>query len=154
MEDFDLGSRRPLQLGLATRTATGTAVDWVMPGDPVRVRGSDLGQAARRASAARLDNPGSDVVVDIEFVIAADSQSARALASAACESPGDQTLLYVGTPNGLAGLIADIYTIGIADGAVLIPLAGEGNTLFRTAVLPVLETMTRMLTPVAGSHTA
>ena len=150
MPDIDLSLRRPLQLGIAA----GPAIDWVTPADPVRVRGADLGQAARRACAARLDNPGSDVVVDIEFVIAADAQSARALAAPAHETADDQTLVYVGTPAGLAGLVADIYAIGIADGAVLIPLAAEGNTLLRTAVLPVLETLTRMLTPVAGGYPA
>lgn len=150
MADLDLAPRRPLQLGIAN----GTAVDWVTPADPIRVRGSDLGQAARRASAARVDNPGTDVVVDIEFVIATDAPSARALAPAAHDPADGQTLLYVGTPAGLAGLVADIYTIGIADGAVLIPLAGEGSSLLRTAVLPVLETMTRMLPPVAGGYPA
>lgn len=150
MSDLDLSPRSPLQLGIAS----GSAVDWVTPADPIRVRGADLGRAARRVSAARLDNPGCDVVLDIEFVIAADAKSARALAPAAQESPDDQTLLYVGTPAGLAGLVADIYAIGIADGAVLIPIAGEGSTLIHSSVLPILETMTLMPAPTASSYPA
>lgn len=32
---------------------------------------------------------------------------------------------YVGTVNGLAGLIADVYVLGIADGVALIPFASH-----------------------------
>lgn len=31
----------------------------------------------------------------------------------------------MGTVSGLAGLIADVYVLGIADGVVLIPFAGQ-----------------------------
>ena len=49
MTDLDIAPLRPLQLGVVT----GTEVAWVAPADPVRVRGADLGEVARRASAAR-----------------------------------------------------------------------------------------------------
>ena len=109
MTDLDIAPLRPLQLGVVT----GTEVAWVAPADPVRVRGADLGEVARRASAARRDHPHSDVVVDIDFVIAHDARSARALTLAGGDEPDRQTLLYVGTPAGLAGLIADIHALNI-----------------------------------------
>ncbi|TXI55744.1 MAG: hypothetical protein E6Q57_00295 [Mycobacterium sp.] len=143
MTDLDIAPLRPLQLGVVT----GTEVAWVAPADPVRVRGADLGEVARRASAARRDHPHSDVVVDIDFVIAHDARSARALTLAGGDEPDRQTLLYVGTPAGLAGLIADIHALNIADGAVLIPRAAGVAELIPEAVLPVLRTMARL--PVA-----
>lgn len=140
MADVDLAPRRPLQLGVATATD----VEWMSPADPVRVRGADLGEVARRVAAARRDHPGAEVVVDIEFVIADDARSARAMTPTVAESPDGPTVLYVGTPAGLAGLIADIHAIGIADGAVLIPRSAGGAGLIRDAVLPVLNTMARL----------
>lgn len=140
MADVDIIGRRPLQLGVANAGE----VSWMTPADAVRVRGADLGEVARRAAAARRSNPDSDVVVDIEFVIAPDARSARALSTVDPDSTADQTLFYVGTPAGLAGLIADIHALGIADGAVLIPRAAGVAELIGAAVLPVLSTMARL----------
>ncbi|MGI9125947.1 MAG: hypothetical protein ACR2JM_14505 [Mycobacterium sp.] len=136
--DYDISPRRPVQLGIAT----GSDIEWVTPADPIRVRGADLGEVARRTSAVRRDHPDADVVVDIEVVIAADARSARAMVPANLGSPGTPTMLYVGTPAGLAGLIADIHALGIADGAVLIPRKDGQTGLIADAVLPVLTTMT------------
>jgi hypothetical protein len=36
-------------------------------------------------------------------------------------------LRYVGTPRGLAGFIADVHTLGIADGVTLLPLRAADN---------------------------
>lgn len=135
--DFDIARRRPLKLGVASESD----VDWVTPVDPVRVRGSDLGEVSRRASAVRRDHPDTDVVVDIEFVIAADVRSAREMVRD-LPSPATPTMLYVGTPAGLAGLVADIHAIGIADGAVLIPRAAGLTGLIADEVVPALMTMT------------
>ena len=60
-------------------------------------------------------------MVDIDFVIAHDARSARALTLAGGDEPDRQTLLLRRDPAGLAGLIADIHALNIADGAVLIP---------------------------------
>lgn len=54
-----------------------------------------------------------------------------------------ETLRYVGTPSGLAGLIADLYTLGLIDGAMLIPLvADDVAKLIFKEVLPELESLT------------
>lgn len=137
MVDYDIAPRRPLQLGIAA----GAEVDWVSPADPVRVRGADLGEVARRTSAVRRDQPGADVVVDIEFVIAADARSAREMVRTDPDPGPTPTMLYLGTPAGLAGLVADIHALGIADGAVLIPRAPGLIDLVTDSVLPVLTTM-------------
>ena len=148
MTDFDIGPRRPLLLGIAADSD----VDWLDPVDPIRLRGKDLGEVARRATAARRDNPGCDVVVDIDVVIAPDAPAARAMRNSD-EADGD-TLLYVGTPAGLAGLIADIHVLGIADGAVLVPGADGVTALLRNAVLPVLRSLTALAIAVPESSTA
>lgn len=150
MSDFDFSPRGPLLLGMATDAG----VHWVTPANPVRVRGSDLRQVAGRTSAARRADPGAEVVVDIEFVIAADERSARALAPADRGGDDDPTIRYVGTPAGLAGLVADLRAIDIADGAVLIPLTTNGDAEFYDAVLPVLATMTRLPLAVGRGRTA
>lgn len=150
MTSFDIAPRRPLQLGVAS----GTDVAWVAPADPVRIRGTDLGEVARRASAARRDHPHSDVVVDIDFVIAHDARSAREISQTAPDEPDDQTLLYIGTPAGLAGLIADMHALNIVDGAVLIPRAAGVSELVGAAVLPALRTMARLPVAVGQGRTA
>jgi hypothetical protein len=56
-------------------------------------------------------------------------------------APNHGTLLYVGTATGLAGLVADLYALGMTDGAMLIPLIGEDvPALIRDEVLPELAT--------------
>jgi alkanesulfonate monooxygenase SsuD/methylene tetrahydromethanopterin reductase-like flavin-dependent oxidoreductase (luciferase family) len=149
MADYDISPRRPLQLGVATATD----VDWLTPAHAVRVRGGDLREVGRRASAARREHPHTDVVVDIEYVIANSERKARELVPADA-SKDSETILYVGTPAGLAGLIADIHAINIADGAVLIPRVAENAALIRDAVLPVLRTMGRLPLAAAQERTA
>lgn len=142
--------RRPLRLGIATETG----VDWIFPADPIRIRGADLRQVAGRAAATRQECPGVEVVIDVEFVVADTERIARDLPRIDCPNTDDQTILYVGTPAGLAGLIADIYAIDIADGAVLIPLIPGGGEVVRESVVPCLETMSPLLTPCERERTA
>jgi hypothetical protein len=111
------------------------------PGDVVRVRATDLRGLAQRARTVREERPGLPVLVDIHVMIALDSHSARAAMTRVDPFIGD-TLLYVGTPVGLAGLVTDIHALGIADGAVLIPLRSEEVVeLIRNQVLPALRSM-------------
>ncbi|RYF59242.1 MAG: hypothetical protein EOO27_09965 [Comamonadaceae bacterium] len=50
------------------------------------------------------------------------------------------TICYVGTPEGLVTLIADIAAAKVADGVTLIPLDGDGSTrLITEHVLPLLD---------------
>lgn len=105
----------------------------------VQVDAEDLSSATKRAAAARDANLGADVLVNIDVMIADEAASARAeLATAAGESRHD-TMLYVGTPRGLAGLIADIHALGIADGAVLHPLSRGTEALVYEQTVPVLR---------------
>jgi hypothetical protein len=55
------------------------------------------------------------------------------------------TVVYVGTPSGLASLILDIRAADIADGVTVVPAVTEGNVrdacvqLLLDEVLPILE---------------
>ena len=107
------------------------------PRHVVRIRA-----AARRAAQierarirTELADDGRDpddvtVLVDLEVLIAADARSARReLARLDSEWGAPRTpvsLQYVGTPLGLAGLIADITAAGVADGVTLLPLTLPG----------------------------
>ncbi|WP_207547084.1 hypothetical protein [Mycobacteroides chelonae] len=88
-------------------------------GVTARVNAADLKQAQRARHAlraARKDAPA--VILDVYVHIEADSRSARKhFASLRVPS----AVSYAGTPEGLAGLIADIYLAGVADGVTLIP---------------------------------
>jgi hypothetical protein len=81
-----------------------------------RIQAVDLRDAERKARALRADG-ADEVYLDIEVFVAADALAALRSADHAQSSSG--TMRYVGTPKGLAGLIADIRTLGIADGVVL-----------------------------------
>jgi hypothetical protein len=107
----------------------------------VRIRAVDLRDLTHKAAAVREDYPHAVVVVDINVLIAGDARTARAaISDSGCEC-GD-TMTYVGTPGGLSGLIADIYALGIADGAILLPVDSEGVVeLIRDVVVPELHMM-------------
>ncbi|CPT92052.1 Uncharacterised protein [Mycobacteroides abscessus] len=130
-------SRRPLLFGVAYDNRIWTDGHE----DLVRIRAVDLRDLARKVAAVRDDAPHAGVVVDIDVIIAADAPTARGLVSDSGYPAGD-TLLYVGTPAGLCGLIADIHALGIADGAILVPLDCEGVVeLVRDTVVPELRAM-------------
>jgi hypothetical protein len=119
-----------------------------------RVRASDLRGLARRTAAVRAALPGTAVLADMVVMISPDAHSARAALSATSTDYTTDTLLYVGTPTGLAGLIVDIWTLGIADGAVLIP-AGSGQVLhlIHDEVLPHLRTLVAQASAVRDTKT-
>ncbi|WP_234940073.1 hypothetical protein [Mycolicibacterium sp. GESEQ-9] len=101
----------------------------------------DLRDLTHKAAAARQDCPHAVVVVDINVMIALDVRAARTAMSDSAYESGD-TMVYVGTPTGLSGLIADIYALGIADGAILLPADNEGVLdLIHDVVVPELQTM-------------
>ncbi|EHB59006.1 hypothetical protein MycrhDRAFT_1442 [Mycolicibacterium rhodesiae JS60] len=138
--DIDITQNRPLRLGLAL--ADGVLWDNDIAAE--RIRAADLGDIWRRSARLRRDRPDVDIVADIEIVIAADARTARSLMGSTDVDGTEGAMLYVGTPSGLAGLIADIHALGIADGAVLIPKAAGTAELVRDAVLPLLDTMLRL----------
>jgi hypothetical protein len=69
------------------------------------------------------------VFVDIEVLIDGDARTAMRAAEqlAQTSSAFDAALRYVGTPRGLAGFIADVHTLCIADGVTLLPLRAADN---------------------------
>lgn len=109
----------------------------------VRVRGVDLRQVASRTAWARETHPGLDVLVDIDVVIDTSAAGARHRMTSEHSPPRLDTLLYVGTSAGLAGLIADIHALGICDGAALRPLLPGIVELIRKQVLPELDAIGR-----------
>ena len=72
---------------------------WIgSPDEFLRVQGTDLRRVAQRAASAREENPGVDVLVDIDVMIDGDAAVARDRMAAAHVVPRDHTLTYVGTP--------------------------------------------------------
>jgi hypothetical protein len=95
-----------------------------------RVRAADLRDAQRQSARLRAEAgaEGCTVFVDIEVLIDGDARTAmRAAEQLGQSSAFDSALRYVGTPRGLAGFIADLHTLGIADGVTLLPLRAADN---------------------------
>jgi hypothetical protein len=118
---FDEG-RRPLQ-----------------PSDVVTLTASDLSDLSRKAMRMRRNDPDRALFVDIHVAMADKASAARASLAAAGGTAPMNTLVYVGTPAGLAGLLKDIHTLGLADGAFLRPLLTAQLDLICARVLPVLQ---------------
>lgn len=100
--------------------------DWIelTAGAPpaVRLSAADL-QQAQRASARLRDGTGTDaasVILDVTVLVADDVRSAIRRMSALGVDDG-ASLHYAGTLDGLAGLVADIFVTGVADGVTLLP---------------------------------
>jgi hypothetical protein len=108
-----------------------------------RVRAADL-QGAQNQSAglrAAAGPHGCTVFVDIEVLVDIDARTALRAADQLGPNSSDdgQRLRYVGTPRGLAGYIADLHTLGIADGVTLLPLRAADNAeRIIKNVLPIL----------------
>lgn len=81
----------------------------------VRFSAPDLQQAQR----LRRRLAGA-AVLDVTVVVDDDFRSAQHRLDA-LDTDSSDTLAYAGTLDGLAGLIADIYLAGVADGVTLIP---------------------------------
>lgn len=138
---------RPLRLAVDLPGPEG-APSWaeltlVRPDDPatdprtslpsvIRIRAADLRETAKIRDRVRAesradgrDPDGISVLVDLEVVVANEARSARRQHSILDRHEHGGTLSYVGTPSGLAGLIADIHTTRVADGVTLIPLGKD-----------------------------
>ncbi|WP_395309656.1 hypothetical protein V4U86_02135 [Mycobacterium sp. AMU20-3851] len=109
------------------------------PAPVVRVCADDLQQAQRTRARLRGDDGEVAVILDIKVAVAGDVRAAYA--SLGSDADG---VRYAGTVSGLAGLIADIETAGVADGVTLVgvtprqDLAELGHT-----VLNLLEQRNR-----------
>jgi alkanesulfonate monooxygenase SsuD/methylene tetrahydromethanopterin reductase-like flavin-dependent oxidoreductase (luciferase family) len=109
---------------------------------PVRVEASDLAQARRARARIRLAAEGVAVILDLTVAVADDFRSAqRDLVSV-------NGVRYVGTIDGLAGLIADIESAGVADGVTLI--GGAASQDLRALGRDVLERLATRGQPKAS----
>jgi hypothetical protein len=82
----------------------------------VRVAAPDLAQARRVRARIRAGADDVAVILDLTVAVASDFRTAQK----ALEPVYVDGVHYVGTVDGLAGLIADIETAGVADGVTLI----------------------------------
>ncbi|KXF48814.1 hypothetical protein AXA44_28400 [Rhodococcus sp. SC4] len=101
-----------------------------------RLTAADLGDAKRQSSSIPIeDREASPLLLEIEVLIDTTAREARR-ALARLEDAGQipptdlhacdrrrRPMRYIGTVQGLSGLMQDICAVGIADGVVLIPLA-------------------------------
>ncbi|CRZ17849.1 hypothetical protein H7K19_03095 [Mycolicibacterium neworleansense] len=88
-----------------------------------RISASDLAQARRIRSGLKSEDDAVSVILDVTVAVAGDYRSARCSLTVA--GP-DAQVRYVGTVDGLTGLIADIEAAEVADGVTLIA-AAEGQ---------------------------
>jgi hypothetical protein len=58
------------------------------------------------------------------------------------------SLRYVGTPGGLAGLIGDVFTAGVADGVTVRPLCAATVEDFLGSTLPALARLGVTVDPI------
>src|ERR1700754_2408161 len=99
--------------------------------DIVRITAADL-RAAQRATAgihtdALRNSTNVAVLVDLDVIVADDARTALNQMNRHQALPGGPThpnsLRYIGTPGGLAGLVGDMFTAGVADGVTVRPLS-------------------------------
>lgn len=94
----------------------------------VRLRASDLREAQRLSGAfSARERRSTSLLLDVEVSVAETARKARyelsrIVDASASTSSVPHVIRYVGTVDGLMGLIHDVRTVGIADGVVLIPL--------------------------------
>lgn len=106
-----------------------------LPGCFARVRATDLQGAQRESERLRAEagQEGCTIFVDVEVLLDSDARVAFRAADRLGQST---TLRYVGTPRGLAGYLADLRALGIADGVTVLPLRPSNNII--DDVLPML----------------
>ena len=127
----------------ATRTQVSALSGVRLPECFARVRAADLRDASRQSARLRAEagRQGCTVFVDIEVLVDPDARTAmRAVEQLGQTSSAfGSALRYAGTPRGLAGFIADLHTLGIADGVTLLPLRAADNAdRIINDVLPML----------------
>lgn len=114
----------------------------------VRTQAADLreGQQARARARSEAVGAGASadsvgVFLDIEIHIADDARTARREFAALNAPTVPGSIRYVGTPAGLAGLVADVKAAEVADGVTLIPVGPAQRNLEKiaTGVVPWLE---------------
>ncbi|MGE2716429.1 hypothetical protein ACQI4L_20440 [Mycolicibacterium litorale] len=109
----------------------------------ILLRAPDLATAQRerrRIQSSMTGEPPS-VLLEVEAVVAETySQARRKLADTDGAATEQLTIRYVGTPVGLAGLIADIAAAEVADGVVITPVPmADTPTLILEQTIPWLQ---------------
>jgi len=108
--------------GVRLFVVDGSSDEWneLTSGDrpPVRLAAPDLLRAQRGAARIRSDESDVAVILDVRVTVTSDVHVARASLATARDG---STVRYVGTVDGLTGLIADIALADVADGVTLIP---------------------------------
>ncbi|HET7668130.1 MAG TPA: hypothetical protein VFK56_19110 [Mycobacterium sp.] len=123
----------------AARTRVSALSGVGLPECFARVRAADLQVAQRRSAALRAEAGDEACTVFVEVEVLIDTDVRAAMRAAEQFRASTATLRYVGTPRGLAGLIADLHTLGIADGVTLLPLrASDSAERIINDVLPML----------------
>ena len=116
----------------------GAVTELTAGGNPVvRLSAPDLQEARRRRHRLPADIP---VVLDLAVSVADDARTALAAISG---HDADSGVHYAGTVDGLAGLVADLYVAGVADGVTLIPVA-HGDDLRPRAHAALLRIQDRL----------
>lgn len=106
-----------------------------------RIRAADLGLAASTRRRIATEETDAVVLLDLEFLIAPTARDARMAYAgrAVAHDCASATVRYIGTPSGLAGLIADIGAAHVADGVVLTDVGESQSTeLLATETLSAL----------------
>jgi hypothetical protein len=102
------------------------AGDWteLTDGDrpTARISAPDLAQARRIRSGLKSEDDAVSVILDVTVAVAGDYRAARCNLTIAGR---EAEVRYVGTIDGLTGLIADIEAAGVADGVTLIAAAPD-----------------------------
>ncbi|OYN79594.1 hypothetical protein [Mycolicibacterium sphagni] len=104
----------------------------------VRLSAPDLQEAARRRRRLPADVA---VVLDLAVSVADDPRTALAVIS---EHEGDAGVRYAGTVDGLAGLVADLFVAGVADGVTLIPVGDDDQHRWAHAALSRIQDRLRI----------
>ncbi|AQT83108.1 hypothetical protein B1R94_25825 [Mycolicibacterium litorale] len=116
----DTGAPNGRVLRVFVADTGGTWTELTAGGHPVvRLRAPDLQEARRRRRRLPADVP---VVLDLTVSVADDPRTALAAIS---DRDADTGVHYAGTVDGLAGLVADLYVAGVADGVTLIPVGAD-----------------------------
>ncbi|MCV7202952.1 hypothetical protein H7J71_13155 [Mycolicibacterium peregrinum] len=87
-----------------------------------RISAPDLAQARRIRSGLKSEDDDVSVILDVTVAVAREFGAAYRSARGWLELAGPEAQVrYIGTVDGLAGLIADIEAAEVADGVTLIP---------------------------------
>jgi hypothetical protein len=129
--------RRALRVFAASSGDVSADADWVeLTSDvqpAVRISALDLQQAQRVRTRIRNDEDVA-VILDITVLVADDYRSAyRGMTAVQSDAPA--SVHYAGTVAGLAGLVADIFVAGVADGVTLIPATPQQDVLALAAAV-------------------